>query len=274
MNGIWEMYLLEYAHSHEPWVGLVSGMHGEGMVDLPYSFILLRQGGRNVLVDCGFMQTGERDAFPLKFSVSNWLSPLRLLSVLGVEPASVSDIVTHAHFDHIGAIGEFPAARLHLQKNELLFWQEAMTLPHRFSYLTRIVEPATLRVLRAASNEHRLALLDGDGDNVLPGVHVRLASGHTPGHQCVMVETARGRRIISGDCLYSRRQLTGLANDGVYAPLANATGTLLEQLRTLDRLHEAIEGEHERLVVMHDVERWTGTPCVAEIEGHRIVRVA
>ena len=73
-----------------------------------------------------------------------------------------------------------------------------------------------------------MPLIDGDKNDVLPGLHVRLGSGHTIGQQFVILETAAGRRVISGDCVYSRRQFTGHNNDGVYARLNNAIGSVCE----------------------------------------------
>src|SRR5690606_17894048 len=131
--------------------------------------------------------------------------------------------------------GQFPNAQLHIQKSELLSWYEAIALPKQFGYLTAIVDPDNIRQALEASIEHRVTLVDGDRDNALPGLHLRLGSGHTIGHQYVIVETARGRIVISGDCVYSTRQITGLKNDGVYAPLNNATGNVWEQLKTIDR---------------------------------------
>lgn len=275
MNDRWEVFVLEYANSHEPWVGLVSGMYNEGMVDLPFSFALARQGDRRVLIDSGFMQQGDAAEFPLKFGVSRWISPLRMLAELDVAPQAVSDIViTHAHFDHMGSIGEFPKAQIHIQKSELLSCYEALALPRRFAHLSAIVDPENMRMALEASIEHRVNLIDGDRDNVLPGIHVRLGPGHTPGHQFVIVETARGKRVISGDCLYTTRQLTGHTQDGVYAPLNNATGSAWEQLRTLDRVNAEIGGDLDKLIVMHDVDRWKDLPLVAEVEGFRIVKAA
>ena len=130
-----------------------------------------------------------------------------MLAELGLSPDDITDIVvSHAHFDHMGSIAEFPKARLYLQKQELLSWHEAMALPPQFGFLTAIIDPDNLRTAFDASVEHRLTLVDGDRDNLLPGIHVRLGQGHTMGQQFVIVETARGRLVVSGDCVYSSRQ--------------------------------------------------------------------
>ncbi len=101
----------------------------------------------------------------------------------------------------------------------------SVALPPRFGHLTAIIDPDNLRSALDASIAHRASLIDGDKDNVLPGIHVRLGSRHTIGQQFVLIETAAGRRIISGDCDYSRKQFAGHNNDGVYVPLNNAVGS-------------------------------------------------
>lgn len=274
MTETWDLYVLEFARSHQqPWVDLVSGMYEDGKVDLPFSFTLAQSGDRNVLIDTGFMQDETSSGFSRKFGIPNWISPVRMLAELGVAAEDVTDIVvTHCHFDHMGSIKEFPNARLIIQKSELLTWYEAIALPPRFGYLTAIIDPDNLRTALEASIEHRVMMVDGDRDNVLPGIHVRLGSGHTIGQQFVIVETGRGRLVISGDCVYSRMQLTGRNNDGVFMPLNNATGSVWEQLKTLDKLNNEIEGDQERLIVLHDIDRWQGLPVVKEIDGYKIVK--
>jgi glyoxylase-like metal-dependent hydrolase (beta-lactamase superfamily II) len=273
---VWQVHVMEYARSkNQPWVDLVSGMYHEGVMDLPFSFILAQRGDRNVLVDTGFMQDDHSPGFSRKFAIPTWISPLRMLSEMNIAADAISDIViTHAHFDHMGSIAEFPKAHIYIQKSELMSWYEAIALPPRFGHLTVIIDPDNLRAALDASIAHRVTLIDGDKDNVLPGIHVRLGSGHTIGQQFVVIETAAGRRIISGDCVYSRRQFTGHKNDGVYVPLNNATGSVWEQLKTIDKMNDELEGDMTRLVVMHDIERWKGLPVVKDIQGFRIVKVA
>jgi len=273
-NMHWDIYVLEYARSKaQPWVDLISGMYEEGVVDLPFSFVLARRGDRNVLIDTGFMQ--DDHSFSQKFGIPYWISPLRMLGELGLEPGAITDIfVTHAHFDHMGSIGEFPNAQIYIQKSELLSWYEAIALPKRFAHLTAIIDPDNLRSALDASIEHRVTLVDGDKDNVLPGIHARLGSGHTIGQQFIVIETEGGRRTISGDCVYSRRQLTGHNHDGVYVPLNNAVGSVWEQLKTIDKMNDELGGDLAKLVILHDSERWQGHPIVKEVEGFRIVRIA
>jgi glyoxylase-like metal-dependent hydrolase (beta-lactamase superfamily II) len=274
MSQTWDLFVIEYARSHQqPWVDLISGMSADGRVDLPFSFMLAQRGDRNVLIDTGFMQDEHSSGFARKFGIPNWISPVRMLSEIGVAADKITDIViTHAHFDHMGSIAQFPNAQIIIQKSELLSWYEAIALPPRFGYLTAIIDPDNLRTALEASIEHRVTLVEGDKDNVLPGIHVRLGAGHTIGQQFVIVETTRARLVISGDCIYSRMQMTGRNNDGVYMPLNNATGSFWDQLKTLDKLNTEIGGDQEKLIVLHDIDRWAGLPVVKQIEGYKIVK--
>jgi glyoxylase-like metal-dependent hydrolase (beta-lactamase superfamily II) len=272
----WDVYVIEFARSKDqPMDGLISGAHADGVVDLPFAFVMARHGNRVALIDTGFMREGTGEEMAVKFGIPYWISPVRMLAEVGVQPDDVTDIViSHAHFDHMGSIGKFPKARIWIQKRELLSWHEAMALPPQFGFITAIINPDDLRNAFDASLEHRLTLLDGDKDNVVPGIHARFGEGHTMGQQFVVVETARGRIVISGDCVYDVRNIKGYNNDGVYVPLANGVGSIWEQLKTMDRINTEIGGDLERLVILHDIRRWSSLPLVREVEGFRIVKAS
>ena len=272
----WEVFVLEYARGrNQPVVDLINGAYGEGLMDTPFAFVMARSADRVVLIDTGFMREGIGAEMAERFAVPDWVSPLRLLGELGVEPGDVTDIVlSHAHFDHMGSIHRFPGARLFIQKSELLSWHEMMALPRQFGYLTAIINPDDLRAMFDASVEHRVTLLDGDRENLLPGLHARFGPGHTIGQQFVVLETARGNVVVSGDCVYGARNLTGHAHDGVYVPLNNAVGSVWDQLKTMDRINEALGGDLSRLIVLHDADRWENMTLMAEVDGFRIVQAA
>jgi glyoxylase-like metal-dependent hydrolase (beta-lactamase superfamily II) len=274
-QAVWQIYVIEYACLKDhPWVDFISGMYHEGTTNFPFSFVLAQRGDCNVLVDTGFMQEDHRSGFSLKFGIPTWISPVRMLREMKLAPEAITDIViTHAHFDHMGSIAEFPNAHIYIQKSELLSCYEAFALPPRFAHLTAIVDPDNIRSALDASIANRVTLVDSDKNDVLPGIHVRLGSGHTIGHQFVVIETADGHRVISGDCVYSRRQFTGHNNDGVYVPLNNAIGSVWEQLKTIDKMNDELGGDLARLVVLHDTERWKGHTVVGAVEGFRIVKV-
>lgn len=276
MSTLWDVHVIEFARSKDqPLIDLVNGAHDAGVLDLPFGFVLAQNGGRNVLVDTGFLNEGSGAEFSKKFGIPDWISPVRMLAELGVKADDVTDIVlSHAHFDHMGSISAFRNARIYIQKREWLSWNEAMALPPQYGFLTAIINPDDMRSAFDAAVEHRLTLVDGDRDNLIPGIHVRLGEGHTLGQQFAIIETGRGRLVAAGDCVYSRLNLTGHRHDGVFAPLNNGIGSIWKQLETMDRINEEIAGDLSRLIMMHDNDRWAHLPLVKEVEGFRIVKAS
>ncbi len=272
----WDVFVVEYAQSKDqPVASLIQGAYGEGVMNVPFAFVLARGHDRNILVDCGFMREGKGIAVAEKFGIPRWISPVRMLAEMGIAAGDISDIVlSHAHFDHMGSIEQFPKAKLHIQKGEFLSWIELMALPRQFGFLTAVLDPDDIYSALDAARDHRLVLLDGDTDNVVPGVHARSGEGHTIGQQFVVLETERGRIVVAGDCIYGSRNLTGTNNDGVYIPLGSGIGSIWDQLKAIDRINREIAGDLDRLVILHDFDRWARFEMIHDIEGFRIFRAA
>ena len=256
---------------------LVWGTFDEPPLDTPFSFVVAQNGTRTVLCDCGFMKEGNGLVFAETFNVPKWVSPVVMLNKLGIARDDVSDIVlSHAHFDHAGSIEQFPKAQIYLQKDEMLSWVEAFALPSRFSILTDVVDPDDIRSALEASFEHRLTLVDGDKDELLPGLGVRLAKGHTMGQQFITLDTAKGRYAVAGDCIYSSRNLSGAGCGHLhrYVPLGAGIGSVWDQLMSFDRLERAVDGDRSRILILHDETRWSAFAKVHEVEGLGIYKVA
>ena len=90
---------------------------------------------------------------------------------------------THLHFDHCGGNRLFPGIPIHVQRRELA---DART---EDDYTVRewVDFPGATYV------EH-----DGEAE-ILPGVRLLPAPGHTAGHQIVVVETDEGPVVLGGD---------------------------------------------------------------------------
>lgn len=161
------------------------------------SYLIISQG-RRILIDTGLgtrlsqRQKGfwglERDA--------DFLENLRSLSLA---PEDIDIVVnTHLHADHCGGntyhrdtalAPVFQSARYCIQRQE---W-EAATHPNewsRFQY-----DPDNFMPVADAG---LLDLLDGD-TRLTSEVRCVLAVGHTPGHQCVVVESEGEWGLILGD---------------------------------------------------------------------------
>ena len=155
------------------------------------------------------------------------------LSALGVEPASVTHVVaTHFHFDHAGGLGEFAHATIVAQR-------AAFEAARQGSILERaaVDQPGL-----------RWQLVDGDTD-LLPGVRLLDTSGHTRGHQSVLVTLGSGRRfLLAIDAIYTRAQLA--AEDwGAYVDPEAARASAR-------KVQELAAQTGATLVYGHDLEQW------------------
>jgi glyoxylase-like metal-dependent hydrolase (beta-lactamase superfamily II) len=175
-----------------------------GPVTTPFNSLLARAGGRLVLVDGGLGATATTMQAPAGRLLS-------ALAALGVEPGDIDDvIVTHAHGDHVGGLfaGEnptFPRARHHLGRAEWDFWMEQdpqPRLPPDLAPLLIDVARAALSVLERASV---LELIDDDTE-VAPGVDVRHAPGHTPGHLVVELNNGGDPLLYLADAVIHELQ--------------------------------------------------------------------
>jgi glyoxylase-like metal-dependent hydrolase (beta-lactamase superfamily II) len=172
-------------------------LYGEpdAKMDLDYYFWVIREGdGAVALVDTGFAPAvGDRRR-------RTWTTtPADALPALGIDPASVGTVVvTHAHWDHIGNLRQFPAAQIVISRAEYDFWTGPVARRAQFA---AHAEPDELAHLETVSREGRLTLITGQ-HQVRPGVEATEVGGHTPGQLIVSVATANGTVVLASDALH------------------------------------------------------------------------
>jgi N-acyl homoserine lactone hydrolase len=100
-------------------------------------------------------------------------------------------INTHLHFDHCGGNRRFAGVPIHVQALELADarTQEDYTIPEWVDF-----------------DGSRYVEHDGEAE-VLPGVRLLPAPGHTAGHQVVLVDTEDGLVVLGGDVAYTFAEL-------------------------------------------------------------------
>lgn len=150
--------------------------------------LLIRGDGKTILVDagCGHKMGEKLEAI---YGIDNSDYTLEgELSKHGVTPGDVTHFIyTHLHFDHAGgstvldgsgaAIPLFPNAEHYVQRDHLT-WARNPTDKDRASFMPENWEPVAERDM--------LKELD-DGGEILPGIELRLAHGHTRAMQMVIV---------------------------------------------------------------------------------------
>jgi glyoxylase-like metal-dependent hydrolase (beta-lactamase superfamily II) len=189
-------YPREALFSNAPLEELEPALRGhldrDGMVPSTYHCLLLRSGDRLALVDSGLGDMGGPDAPTGKLPAS--------LRDAGVAPDDLDVVViSHGHPDHIGGlttdrdgtrVPTYRKARHHLWQSEWDFWTSpaADELPE----MMRGAAQMTFPVLEHAGLVETIT----QETDVLPGVRVLPAPGHTPGHTVVAV-TSGGEGLVS-----------------------------------------------------------------------------
>ncbi|MEU8435810.1 MBL fold metallo-hydrolase [Streptomyces sp. NPDC029216] len=151
--------------------------------------LLVEHGGRALLIDAGFgPQTYETPDGPLR-TIHGGALP-ESLAALGRRPEDIEAVAfTHLHADHLGWACEslFTGAEYLISEPE---WER------------RDLLEAQGMAAQAEALSHRVRTVT-DGEEVFPGVRVRITPGHTVGHADYVI-TGGGRRLIAfGDTMHS-----------------------------------------------------------------------
>ena len=167
-------------------------------ITTPYTCLFVDTGRHRVLVDTGAGNLGA--AAPRMFpSVDHATTAtgklLGHLRAAGIEAPTVDTVVvTHAHPDHVdgtlddGGALVFANARYFVARDEWEFWTSEAAAANAPPPMVDIARQ-NLEAVR-----DRLTLVD-DGTEVVPGVRVVAAPGHTPGHVALSI-TSDGERLL------------------------------------------------------------------------------
>ena len=171
------------------------------MLDWPLNAVLVRSGGKTILVDAGLGADPDLNLPQAGRVVSR-------LEAAGVDLASVTDVVlTHMHMDHIGGLivdgvkeRLRPDLRIHVAAAELKFWEDPdfshAVMPTGFPDALR-------RAAKRFVSDYRNNLRPFEEEyEVAPGVLVQRTGGHTPGHSIVRLASGGERLTFAGDAVF------------------------------------------------------------------------
>ena len=128
------------------------------------------------------------------------------LKSLGYEPGDIDAVVTtHCHGDHIGwnvtwdgdtPRATFPSAKYHPAANDWDYYSQPEVSNEPFG--RNVLPLKDLGVLEPIRGEVEQA----------PGVTTLPTNGHTPGHQCVKIESGGQVGVITGDLFHNVAQVS------------------------------------------------------------------
>lgn len=214
-----------------------------------YYFWGIRSSYELILVDAGVPPRLARAK-----NLPGYKNPIDLLSKLGIRPEDVKKIIlTHIHWDHSSGIELFPEASIFLQEKEFNFWlKDPVAQRPPFAHVSDQVSNAFLRNLEGTD---KLVLLKGDWE-IVPGVKVIKAPGHTPAAQAVAVNTGNGIAVLGSDCAHVKRNYQ---EDWPSCLIVDLVGWM----KTYDRLRD-IASSPELLFPGHDRAMLEDYPEVAK----------
>lgn len=191
---VYEIYALKYAGPFKrPLAKVIWNVGWEQSIEVNYYIWVVRGPDETIVVDCGVAPALAR-----KMGLENYVSPADVLARIGIEASKVRKvIVTHINFDHVSGIELFPGATVYVQQKEFDFYLKD-PLSQKPPFLMSC-DPVGNAYLAGLEGTERLVLVDGDRE-ILPGIELLLAPGHTPGLQAVAVDTEKGTAILGSDC--------------------------------------------------------------------------
>lgn len=281
----YSMWVLEYSYVADYHLsGIVYGAHNQGYRKLPYCYALIKGDDGVAMVDVGYNHKEYGKYLADKFGVKNWHSPRHVLAKCDVAPEDVQKVfVTHAHFDHFGNVGDFPNATFYVQEEEFSKWLWVMSLPQRMQWMMGAVDPADLIRATELARDGRLVLVNGDMENVMPGVDLYAAADtHTYGSQYVRVRNdgvnpSSDSWVFAGDLIYVYENLQGsedmVGRKDAYIPVGLAVGSQTNLVLTTERMMGMVGHDVKRIVPVHEERLREAFPSRIGEDGLRVTEI-
>jgi len=219
--------------------GLVAGADTSRRLDIPVMVWLIKgSNGRNVLVDSGFF----RATLVERWKVQNFRKPSDAVLAAGVRAEDITDIIiSHAHWDHAGGIELFPKATIWIQREEYEYYTgEAW---HARTTHGGIDADDMLALVRA-NTQGRVKFVEGDDQEIIPGIRCYTGGRHTRASQYVAVRTAGETAVFTSDNVYLYENLDK------HVPIAQ-TLDAESNLKAQDRIR-GLASRPEQIVPGHD----------------------
>src|SRR6202034_2620689 len=273
----YSLWVMEYAAVPDyPQSALIYGMHNQGTRKLPYCYIVIKGPRQIAMVDVGYNHKAHGEVLANTYGVRGWHSPHQVLGEIGIRPQDINNIfITHAHFDHMGNIEDFPKATFYIQERELSKWVWTMSLERRFRWLMLGIDPADIMRAVDLARQGRLVCVNGDWEDVLPGIDVHAAfDTHTWGSMWVTVR-ARNTWVFCGDLAYTVENLRGEdPNDPQYVPVGLATGSQFNLIMASEAMVKAAGGDASHVIPVHEDRLKDMFPSRLTAANLRIVELA
>lgn len=259
-GAVYEAYAIRFGILPFSVAGLVAGADRARTIDIPVMVWLLKgSNGRQVLVDSGFY----RQQFLDQWKPRNFRTPAAAVEAAGVKPEAVTDIIiSHAHWDHVDGADLFPHATIWIQRDEYTYYTGEAWQPSGSHGGVFFDDMAALLKI---NTQGRLKFVDGDDQEILPGIRAYTGGKHTHASQYVSVKIEGGTAVFASDNIYLYENLEK------HAPIAQTVdgkAGVESNLRAQDRIR-TLASDPRLIVPGHDPLVFEKFPSV----GDAIVRI-
>lgn len=192
----WEVYAVRYGALPAFRVsGLIAGADTSRRLDATLTMWLLRgSNGRTVLVDAGF----KRADLIARWKPIDYTRPDSAVARAGVPASAITDvIISHIHWDHFDGADLFPNARIWIQREEVDHHIDSTG-----KAIDRAIDAPDAAMLHALRAANRLAYVNGDAQEIIPGITAYTGGKHTFQSQYVGVRLTNGVAVIASDNMY------------------------------------------------------------------------
>jgi len=231
---------------------LVVGAPQGEKIEIAMVVWLIRGDGHNILFDSGFHRESWLKSFPMK----DYMRPDEAVKLAGVKPEEVTDVViSHAHWDHMDGIDLFPKATVWIQKEEFHYYTgEAWQAGGNHGG----IDPEDAQALVKINTEGRLRLVDGDNQEILPGIRAFTGARHTYASQYLRVDGKLPYVLASDNC-YLYRNLEKRMASATFSE-ADHEANVKNQARMIE-----LAGAAERVVPGHDALQFQKFPAEGRV---------
>ena len=175
---------------------LVQGADDKRKIDLTMTFWVIKGGGKIILLDSGYYRDTVRKDYP----ASDFISPAKVITELKIKPEDVTDVViSHIHNDHADGVDLFPKAKVWMQREE---YDHYVGDALRTGKHVEGADPVDVTALAQINKSGRLDFVNGDSQEIFPGITCYIGGKHTWQSQYLGVQTRRGTVVLASDNVY------------------------------------------------------------------------
>ena len=252
----YEVYALRFTSMKDLTPTSMWAMHApkNDSVKINFVFWLIKgNNGKNILVDAGFLKDIPEAK---EFGPVNYVRPDSMLLKVGVHAENITDIIlSHPHWDHIDGVSLFPNAHIWIQKEDFngfvgAAWQKNVgDTGFDKRDVTKMVE------LNLAG---KVTLVNGDDQEIIPGIKVYTGSRHTFNSQYVLVKTGKDRIILASDNIWVYYSLEHMISAPSYGTLDT-----IGYVKAMQRM-KILASDIKYIIPGHDSKMFSMFPVVTD----------